>query len=62
MVLFIKVFVEDALDLCADVHLGEEVGGGGGVHTVGEEDVDEVVVGVDPAHGSSKAGVTEGVL
>ena len=54
--------VEEGLDVGADVHAGELVVGRGGVGAVGEEDVDKVVVGVDPEHGAGETGVAEGVL
>ena len=54
--------VDEVLDVGADVHVGQLVGGGCGVDAVGEEDVDQVVLWVDPDHGAGEAGVAEAAL
>ena len=57
--LFGEKVVDDSLDVGAGVHLSEEVGGGGGVDAVGEEDIDEVGVGISPDHGAGETGMAE---
>ena len=58
----VKVLVEDALNVGANVHLSQKVSFGRGMDTVGEENVDKNVVGVDPEHGASESCMAERVL
>ena len=60
--LYAKGLIDKLLDVGADVEIGQLVGAGGGVDTVGEEEVDEVVAWVDPGHDAGEACVAEALL
>ena len=60
--LLIKKPIENRLDAGAGVHPSQEIGLSGRMDTVGEKDIDELGVGVNPYHGTGETGVTERVL